>query len=221
VRGYGVKVSKNGDLLIPLRDTEGHLHNVQIVRPTPGTGPGKIFLENGKKAGLFHLIDPGKDIGSGPIIIAEGYATGATAHQATGLPVAVAFDSGNLQAVAEALRAKHPEQALIIAADNDHHLPLRNPPLPNAGLEKAAHAAEAVKGTTVVAPTFTKAEQAAKLTDWNDFAQSRGVNEVSNHLNAAVMKAVQHQQHRLTQQTQQVRPAQMPKGGFGLGMGFG
>ena len=34
-------------------------------------------------------------------------------------------------------RERDPQRPIIIAADNDHHLPRREPPLPNVGLEKA------------------------------------------------------------------------------------
>ncbi|MFC7556311.1 hypothetical protein ACFQU7_34900 [Pseudoroseomonas wenyumeiae] len=37
-----------------------------------------------------------------PLLVAEGYATGATLHEATRLPVVVAFNAGNLAAAAEA-----------------------------------------------------------------------------------------------------------------------
>ena len=43
----------------------------------------------------------------GKLIVCEGYATGASLHDATGEAVAVAFNSGNLEAVALDLRAKY------------------------------------------------------------------------------------------------------------------
>ena len=41
-------------------------------------------------------------------LIAEGYATAASLHEATGLPVIVAFDAGNLLPVAQAIHKRYP-----------------------------------------------------------------------------------------------------------------
>ncbi len=94
----------------------------------------KLYLAGAQKAGTFHLLGelrPGT-----PVIVAEGYATGATVHRATGMAVAVALDTSNLMAVATALRDQDPARPIYLAADNDHHLPLRAKPLPNAGRER-------------------------------------------------------------------------------------
>lgn len=101
------------------------------------------------------------------ILVAEGYATGATLFKATGLPVAVAFDAGNLKLVAEALKKQFPSAEIVVCADNDHANKV------NVGLEKAQAAAEAVGGRVVI-PEFTDEEKARGLTDFNDLAQSRG-----------------------------------------------
>jgi putative DNA primase/helicase len=57
---------------------------------------------------------PGADVRRGAsrtaLLLAEGYAT-ASLHEATGHPVAVAFDAGNLVHVAKALRALYPGPA--------------------------------------------------------------------------------------------------------------
>ena len=174
VRGYGVKVADDGRMVVPLRDENGRIWSLQFV------GEEKIYLKHGRKEGLFHTIDPSKDLENGrdkddklTIIIGEGYATGADVHKATNLPTAVAFDGDNLVATAKAVREKFPKANLLIAADDDHHLPNRNPPLPNKGLKCAQRAAEAVGGK-VLAPSFTPAEKERGATDWNDLKQLRG-----------------------------------------------
>ena len=103
-------------------------------------------------------------------MIAAGFATGATLRELTGLPVAVAFDAGNLLPVAEIYRARDAERPIVVAGDNDHHLPRREPPLPNVGREKAEAAALAVRGVAMI-PAF--APDAAG-TDWNDHAGLHG-----------------------------------------------
>ncbi|SIS85034.1 hypothetical protein [Insolitispirillum peregrinum] len=71
-----VKVNADGHLLVPLRDSDGHQHNLQTIGQR-SEGPGKTFLKGGRKTGLFHLIDPHKQVGKVPMVVAEGYATAA------------------------------------------------------------------------------------------------------------------------------------------------
>jgi phage/plasmid primase-like uncharacterized protein len=52
--------------------------------------------------------------------------------------------------VAKAIRAEDPDRQIVFMADNDHHLPRRSPPLPNAGLEKAHEAAREVRGLSTL-----------------------------------------------------------------------
>jgi phage/plasmid primase-like uncharacterized protein len=48
-------------------------------------------------------------------------------------------------------RQADPDRPIYMAADNDHHLPLRDPPRPNVGKEKAA-AAAAIVGARMLLP---------------------------------------------------------------------
>lgn len=100
-----------GSLLAPLRDFAGQLHSLQFI----GSDGTKRFLPGGRKSGLFYEVGHGRD----SLIIAEGFATGASIHEATGHRVIVAFDSGNLLPVAKALRTGLSTIPMIIAADND------------------------------------------------------------------------------------------------------
>ncbi len=171
VKGHGIKVTDNGNIIIPLRDIDGRVHSLQTI-----TEDKKLFTENGRKSGLMHTIDPKRDLEkTDRIVIAEGYSTGATAHELSGKPTIVAFDSGNLKAVALAIKEKYPKAEIIFAADNDHTLEGK-PPFKNVGLVKAVEAAEAVNGI-VVSPKFNEGEITKGLTDWNDLARSRGQQE--------------------------------------------
>ena len=161
---YGVKVI-DGVLVVPARDVDGKLWTYQTI--SPEKGGMKKFKLGGKKAGCFHLIG---EIKPGfPILVAEGYATAATLHEATGRPVAVAFDAGNLLPVGTALASRHPESMLAFMADNDQYGPT------NVGIEKAAAAAKAVCGA-VVHPRFDSID--GKPTDWNDLAALDGFEAV-------------------------------------------
>ena len=130
----------------------------------------KIYFDQKQPKSLFQEFEPKPEI-----LLAEGYATAASLYKATGLPVAVAFDAGNLKPVAEALKRKFPEAALTICADHDHTRKV------NVGLEKAYETARAV-GARVIFPQFTDEEKAQGLTDFNDLAQSRGIFEVTKQV---------------------------------------
>ena len=175
VQGYGIMVDDTGRLIIPARDGDGRIHSLQTI-----DGDGKTFLKDGRKGGMMHVIDPKKEMAlTARIIVAEGYATAATLHEVTGKPVVVAFDSGNLKAVAIAVRTKYPEAEVVIAADNDHQL--KN----NVGRTKAIDAAHTVGGR-MIEPPFSKEEQLEGLTDWNDLAHSRGKTEVAALIKSAL-----------------------------------
>lgn len=162
VKGYGVKVDADDFLIVPMRDTAGKLHSLQTIT----LNGDKRFLSGGRVKGCYHAI--GKP--NGKLIVCEGYATGATIHEATGDAVAVAFNAGNLGAVAYALHKKYPELAIVIAADDDHKTD------GNPGLTSAKSAALTVGGF-VVAPQFP-ADRPAKATDFNDMAAIGGLDAV-------------------------------------------
>jgi putative DNA primase/helicase len=52
--------------------------------------------------------------------VAEGFATAATVHEATGSAVAFAFNANNLKPIAKALREKFPNLEMVICGDDDH-----------------------------------------------------------------------------------------------------
>jgi putative DNA primase/helicase len=89
----------------------------------------------------------------------------------------VAFNAGNLEAVATALRIKHPALKIIIAADDDHQTD------GNPGLTKATAAAQAVSGLLAV-PVFV-AGRPDKATDFNDLHQLSGSDAVKLCIDAA------------------------------------
>jgi putative DNA primase/helicase len=154
------KIIIPGTLLVPMVDEAGALWNVQAIFSEihPELSRDKDFL-GGRKAGLFFVIGEPSET----LLIAEGYATAATIHEATGFRTFVAFDCGNLKAVAMTVRKRHPGQRIVICADNDRHT------AGNPGLTKAREAALAVGGFVSV-PEFP---EGAEGTDWNDLHQWR------------------------------------------------
>ena len=172
VKGHGVKAEPDGFLIVPMRDTAGKLWNIERINPADSKY--KRGLHGGRRTGCYHGI--GKP--AGRLIVCEGYATGASLHEATGDAVAIAFNAGNLEAVAVALRAKYPALVLVVAADDDH-LTDGNP-----GKANAKAAAQAVGGLLAV-PSFP-AGRPDKATDFNDLHQLAGLDAVKACMDAAI-----------------------------------
>ena len=168
VQAYGIR--QEGDiLLIPLRDTAGTLHSLQTITPDGE----KRF--RGRMKGCYH--SHGKPAGS--IVVCEGYATGASIHEATKEAVAIAFNAGNLGLVATALHKKYPEMQIILAADDDVHT------AGNPGLTKARAAALLVGGMVAV-PEFGP-DRGDKDSDFNDLHRLFGLD--------AVLRCIQKAKH--------------------------
>ena len=253
VNGFDLHQDQDGNLLVfgvnldlcEFPDNEGvdikqTFQTLQTISPKGE----KKFESGSRKTGAVHLIGVSKfnkiandqereprslfdDLKEQPeILLAEGYATGASLYKATGLPVAVAFDAGNLVPAAEALRRKFPKANLTICADNDYPLVHKQisqelgdvqvtPELEekyaahNKGVVKAMEAAKAVNGQVLV-PQFTDTEKAKRLTDFNDLAQSRGT--------FAVTKQVSPKHRSQLASADMRHMADNPPQGFGLAM---
>ncbi len=161
VGAHGLRVSREA-LVVPVRDISSKLMSLQFI----DMDGNKRFMKDGKiEAGLFMIGSP-----NDTLCIAEGVATGASIHEATGHGVAVAFNAGNLEPVARALRTKHPDLRLILCADDDRETQ------GNPGLTKATAAARAVDGYLAV-PNFGD-EQPATATDFNDLHRLHGLEAV-------------------------------------------
>lgn len=155
-------IRQQGDLLLVPVYVDGELSSLQRIGPDGS----KRFMSGGKIKGGYHLIgDPAERI-----VIAEGYATGASIHEATGDAVAVAFNAGNLQAVAEAIRAKHPDAQIIIAADDDRDTE------GNPGISKATEAAQAINGLLATP---------CQAGDFNDLYSAEGPQAVTERIEQA------------------------------------
>lgn len=167
VKAHGLRLH-NGALIVPMRDG-AELHSLQFIN----ADGEKRFLAGGRVSGCyFSLGQP-----NSTLCVAEGYATGASIHEATGYAVAVAFNAGNLLPVARALRAKFPDLRLIVCADDDTMTD------GNPGLTKAGEAAQAVGGRLAV-PDFG-AQRPGGATDFNDLHRHAGPAAVSACIEAA------------------------------------
>ncbi len=183
VRAHGLRYTDSGALVVPMCDPTGNVHGLQFILPSDHerrkkTGRDKEYWPVGlAKQGHFCLIGGlPKDV----LLVAEGYATAATLFEATGYPVAVAFDAGNLQPVATVLAKTYRRAKILIGADDDY-LTEGNP-----GVTKASAAALAVGGSHL-APVFAQARAGKKITDWNDLAAREGLQVVAAQVRAHLL----------------------------------
>lgn len=168
VQGYGVRFTPDA-LLIPLRDAAGALWNVQRVYASGD----KRFLSGGRVSGCFHLI--GDPAASAWVLVAEGYATAATLHQATAHAVAVAFNAANLRHVAAAMHEQYPAAKLLICADDDRDTEAKTGK--NPGVAAAVAAAKAVRGLWCKPEGLQDGQ-----TDFNDLSKTAGIDAVREQI---------------------------------------
>ena len=177
----------------------------------------KRFLAGGQKSGGYAILNGTKADMKDGFYIAEGYATAASVHLATGKPVIIAFDAGNLPVVAARIaeRGNLPaDTPVYLAADNDR--------ISQKGLSKAAEATALLgEHAQIRLPEFdvndieawqqrhgqTDSEGKAKFpSDFNDLHEVRGLEAVKatldTPLSANRMFQVEAMQPEIDRQTE-------------------
>ena len=148
----------NDNLIIPVL-YENEIVNLQSINQDGG----KRFLAGGQVQGAYAFIGKADDVEKVGVVMAEGYATAASIYEATGKPVIIAFDAGNMVAVAERLAQKLPQNVpVVVAVDNDAS---------QTGIKKARQAV-ALLGDRAAAiqPEFT-------MTQIQQYQKGKGVDE--------------------------------------------
>ena len=187
-------------LVIPMYDRPNHIVNRQAI----DANGGKFFLPGGEVAGAYGKIAAPNSDWTGGVYLAEGFATAASIHMATGKPVIIAFNAGNLPKVAAKMAQMLPKNAPVyIAADNDAS---------QTGIKKAAEAAQVLGSRArVVMPEFTVDEiarfqqkhgQDTLPSDFNDLHELQGLEAVKAALDTPLAPetlpetAVRHEEVR-------------------------
>ena len=185
--GMGVRYApRSGAVLVPMSNVRDQIVGLQVIYPEKqqDTGRDKSYWPYGmSKEGAFHLIGPHPEPGE-PVLVCEGYATGASLHMATSLTVAIAFDAGNLSVVAKAMRERFPGRALIICRDDDWKTKRANGEPWNPGEEKGCNAA-LIAGGQVIGPVFS-GKREIKWTDFNDLHCAEGLDAVRRQVLSVV-----------------------------------
>ncbi|MBC8944723.1 DNA primase [Xenorhabdus indica] len=161
------RLLKDGSLLLPLITLDKKVTGAQIIKLD---GTKKLLSGSQKKSAFIALSKLGEHPDT--VIITEGYATALTVSQLHQGTVLAAIDAGNLFSVAQSVREHWPDSKIIIAADNDWHLPdeldKNGKPKKNVGKIAAEKTAKIINGWVTLPPTEYKA-------DWDDYRQQHGV----------------------------------------------
>ena len=168
VPAYGLRLDQDNNLVLPVLDADGKIQSLQFIQPNGE----KRFLTGGKIAGGYYPL-LGQNGTASTLLLAEGFATAATLHKATGLTTLVCFNCGNLEAVGKLARSKYPDREIIIAADNDTGTTNVDGTPINPGVDTATRVAGNIGAKVAICPAHE-----GKKTDFNDLANWRTLEAV-------------------------------------------
>lgn len=207
---YKYLATFHGALVVPLCDEHGVVYGLQFIlsRQIHGeriraTGRDKEYWPAGMGVEGHYWLIGGTP--RGLMLSAEGFATGLRLHNATGLPVAIAFAANNLGPVAKQLakrfrkrvrnlicadddwlqKCKGCSKYTAVTGDNCTHCGQPHGKI-NAGITRAQEAAIAVEGCAWVAPKFSIERPADRKgpTDFDDLAAAEGMQVVTAQIEA-------------------------------------
>ncbi len=161
ISAHGVR-HQNNNLVVPVYSIGGELMSVQFIMPTGE----KRFLRGGQVKNGFMLIGTdhtsiGEDA---TLAIVEGYATGMSIYETTGIPVAVVFSAHFSTGTCKELRSLTAAKFLL-CLDNDKS---------GVGAEAASKIASSVDNCEARLPP--------EVGDWNDMHQANGGDFVRRHV---------------------------------------
>lgn len=156
-----------GRLLVVPVEVGVELSSVELIDEA---GRKAFLVGRGTVAGGFWAAQalPDGDGAGLTILVAEGVATSLSAKEATGHLVIAALSSGNLTAVAKAMRERYPAATLGILADL------------GKGQKDAEEAARAT-GSALVLPEFGE-DRPEGATDVNDMHRHLGIESVAQRI---------------------------------------
>lgn len=152
IQPHIARVYNDGSLIIPLFDINGQLTSLQYI-PQEGK---KRFHPGAKVSGSFCTLG----VIENRVFIVEGFATGATVYEETGVATVVAFSANALEPITGIIRANYPSAVIVIIADNDKN---------GVGENGANHAAVKHGASVIISP-----KSGENGTDVNDYRINGG-----------------------------------------------
>lgn len=169
----GGEVLKGRLLVVPVKQG----NRISTLELIDGDKRKAALAGRGSKAGGYWASErlPDGEANGSTLLIGEGVATVLSAKEATQQPVVAALSSGNLVAVAKAMRKRLPDAALVILAD-----------LVKATGAPDAHAIAAARavGASLAIPDFG-VDRDPDMTDFNDLATIFGLEAVARAIGNA------------------------------------
>jgi len=198
----------HGSLVVPMLDKAGNRRALQFILSrerhkdliSRRDGRDKEYWPRGMLKEGLHYVIGGEMHGVG--LVAEGFATAGSLHEASNLPVAVAFDAGNMRAVGEIkYRQAKKRLKLLYCGDDDwlQHCRECKKPTPvaesacrhcgkphgkgNAGMMYSMEAAAATAGAWVL-PKFSapRPDSRKGISDFNDLRCMEGEQAVGTQI---------------------------------------
>lgn len=204
-----LKFLEDGTVLVPAVRYDEQPARMVALQKIAADGQ-KRFNRGAALSGAACRLGP-PPTAEGPILIAEGVATGLSIRQALGEgapPLYAAFSANNLEPVARVVRGLYPNARLVICADDDwrtvcerHKAEGVSEAVPldadrpswcrcNPGRTYAAQAAERLEGVEVVVPQFPPDHaREPKHTDFNDLHQVIGLEPLAEQLRGSIFRA--------------------------------
>ncbi|EGF30874.1 hypothetical protein IMCC9480_663 [Oxalobacteraceae bacterium IMCC9480] len=160
---YLARQDCGGKVLLPIYGPDGAMQSLQFIDADRNIKK-KFLYQSTTKGGRLFIGDP---VNGARLIQVEGWATGCSIHQATGVTVAIGFSGSNLDDVAADLRRQFPDSPIQVAGDLDKH---------GKGLEYAIAGAAAGAGI-VVMPVFADGRIQG---DFNDLHQAEELDAIAS-----------------------------------------
>lgn len=132
---HNLKQTGDGRLVAPLYNINGVLTSVQYISPKGD----KYFYTGGEIKGSFCVLG---ELGN-KFFVAEGFATGSTIYEETGIPTVIAYSASNIPEVVKYLRKTYDTSTITVVADKDDN---------KTGEKYAAIAAEKYGCKVIVSP---------------------------------------------------------------------
>lgn len=180
IKPYGARFYlKENKIAVPLYNINGNFQSLQWI----SEDGSKQFYPGAQTSGAFFPLGMASiEINDKhPILICEGYATGAKIYQLTGLPTFCAMTSNNIASVAKAIKAKFKDRRVIIMADDDRETEAARGF--NPGITAGQNAVNADLAVAFLAPPFTDPSQG---TDWDDYALAVGDKQAREDMTEAI-----------------------------------
>ena len=199
IKVYGARFyNQEQQIAVPLYDIDGRFQSLQWI----SEDGEKRFFPGASTSGAFFPIgiENISNDNDRPILICEGFATGAKIHQLTGLPTICAMSSGNIRKVAKLINGKYKGHKVIIMADNDRDTAKKRGNNPGISASQ-----DAVNSKDAVASIFPEFKEDEIGSDWDDYALIYGDEDTAKLLKEKIKWAcLTEKEQKIFSQVEQI-----------------